>query len=377
MKIEVNITIIGGGVIGLSVAAELCKTEKDIFLIEKNESFGMETSARNSEVIHAGIYYPENSLKAKLCVKGNRYLYDICESKKIPFLKCGKIIAATSKEEEKKLYNIKELAEKNGVYDISFLSEKQIKEYEPQVKAVSALYSHSTGIIDSYKFMRFLKAEAQKNKVNFLFKTKVLRVEKLREGKYKVYITYPDGEKFSFISNKIINCAGLESDKIAASMGINITACNYKQYFWKGEYFSLNVKKDFIKRLIYPVPLANNAGLGIHATIDLKGRVRLGPNAIYLVDKDYDFTVNKSHKQNFFEAAKRYLPDIRYEDLEPEMAGIRPKLQKPEDKVRDFIINEESEKGLPNIVNLIGIESPGLTSSLAIAEYVKKLLNTL
>lgn len=170
-------------------------------------------------------------------------------------------------------------------------------------------------------------------------------------------------------------CAGLEADRIAEFMGIDIDAHNYRQYFWKGEYFRLkNIKPNFINRLIYPIPRPNNIGLGIHATVDLGKGIKLGPNATYIKERYYDFTVNKSVQRSFYEAAKLFLRFIRYNDLSPDMAGIRPKLQQPGDKAKDFVIKEESEKDLPGVVNLIGIESPGLTASMAIAKYISKML---
>jgi len=372
--IETNTVIAGAGVIGLAIAARLCKTEKDIFVIEKNPSFGQETSSRNSEVIHAGIYYPENSLKARMCVKGRLLLYELCENKKIPFLKCGKIIVACSENDEEQLNIIKNKALANGVDNLSYLTKKEIKNYEPNVEARTALYSPSTGIIDSHRLMRFFFGFAKKRPGEFVFNTEIVRVEKLSGGNYKVFIIYSDGKKFSFLTKRFINCAGLEADKIAETVGIDIDACHYRQYFWKGEYFHLNTKPDFINRLVYPVPDPNNEGLGIHTTIDLSGRVRLGPNALYMPEREYDFTIEKRNRQIFCEAVKKYLPAVSFDDLSPDMAGIRPKLQKPGDKVADFVISEESYKGFPAMVNLVGIESPGLTSCMAIAEYVEKLL---
>ncbi len=172
----------------------------------------------------------------------------------------------------------------------------------------------------------------------------------------------------------MINCAGHGADKIAESMGIDIDMAGYRQYFWKGEYFSVNTPPFPVKRLIYPVPLPNTTGLGIHATIDISGRLKLGPNATYLPDKKIDYSVNASEREKFYQSAERFLPFIKKEDLTPDMAGVRPKLQKPGDAVRDFIIQEESDKGLPGIINLVGIESPGLTSCIAISKYVNGLV---
>ncbi|WP_419663523.1 FAD-dependent oxidoreductase [Desulfosarcina variabilis str. Montpellier] len=367
-------TIIGAGVVGLAVAAELSKIHNDILLIDKNPSFGQETSSRNSEVIHAGIYYAKDSKKARFCVEGNRLLYQLCEESRIPHRRCGKVIVATDPDEEEILESIAEKARDNGAVPLERLSSQQIKALEPNVKAFAALLSPSTGIIDSHRLMRRYLSEAKKNGAQFVTQTMVSRIEKRDRGDYRIHVTYPDGDTDRFNSHWVINCAGLEADTIAASMGIDIDACGYRLHYWKGEYFSLDVPHGYIRRLVYPVPQVNHVGLGVHATIDLSDRIKLGPNAIYLPDRTLEYGVDNSVRRSFFEAAVRYLPDINIEQLNPEMAGIRPKLQKPGDSVRDFIIEEESAKGLAGVVNLIGIESPGLTACLAIAKYVRALV---
>ncbi len=368
---EIETTIIGAGIIGLAIAAELSEAHKDIFVLERNETFGLETSSRNSEVIHAGIYYPEGSLKARLCVEGNRLLYDICRARNIPFRRCGKMIVAVDEQEEEKLEEILARAKANGIEDIQRLSRRDIRQMEPQVHAVAGLHSPSTGIIDSRRLMRHFVAKAKRNRVNFVYHAKVERIDKLDEGRYDVHGAYPDGETFSFATRHLINCGGLESDILATSMGIDIAASGYEQHFWKGRYFSVDVGPEFIHRLVYPVPQPANVGLGIHATIDVRGRMRLGPDAEHLPDRSYDYTVDRSEQRAFFESVRRFLPSIRYEDMNPEMAGIRPKLQRPGDDVKDFVIQEETEKGFPGVVNLVGIESPGLTSCMAIAKAVR------
>ena len=371
---EIETTIIGAGVIGLAVAAEISQDSNEVFVLEKHPKFGQETSSRNSEVIHAGIYYPIDSLKARLSVEGNPLLYELCKDKKIPHRNCGKLIVATNVEEENQLESILAKARNNGVDDIRPVSQKQIKKMEPEVHAISGLYSPSTGIIDSHKLMAYFESQAKNNGVQLVYKTQVERVEKISEGKYELLITNPDGEQFTYTTRHLINCAGLEADRIVASLGIDILTQGYQQYFWKGEYFSVSARVNAINTLVYPVPLPNNVGLGTHATIDLNGQIKLGPNATFLPVRNYDYTVDPSGKKAFFESARQFLPFIQFEDLNPAMVGIRPKLQKPGDAVRDFIISEESKKGLPGVVNLLGIESPGLTASLAIAKYVRNCL---
>lgn len=371
---EITTTIIGAGVVGLAVAAELSRTRKGVLILERNQTFGQETSSRNSEVVHAGIYYARDSLKAKLCVEGNRLLYRLCDQHRIPHRRCGKLIVATEKDEEAILATIQGHARDNGVEPLEMLSARQIKALEPNVKACAALFSSSTGIVHSHRLMRHYAARANKNGAQFVPHTTVSRVEKQDDGRYRVHVVYPDGQTDTFASRGIVNCAGLESDRIAASLGIDIDACGYRLHYWKGEYFSLDVPQGFIRHLVYPVPQANHVGLGVHATIDLSDRVKLGPNATYLPDRTLDYSVNPQARQSFYEAACRYLPGIAIDQLHPEMTGIRPKLQMPGDPARDFIITEESSKGFPGVINLIGIESPGLTASPAIARHVAALV---
>ena len=326
---DITTTIIGAGVVGLAVAAELSDTRKGIVLLERNPAFGRETSSRNSEVIHAGIYYANGSRKARFCVEGNRLLYRLCQRRRIPHRRCGKLIVATEKDEEGILATIQAHARENGVEDLEMLSARQARAMEPNVKACAALFSPSTGIVHSHRLMRHYTALANKNGARFVPHTMVSRVEKQGDGRYRVHVVYPDGQTDSFSSRWVINCAGLESDRIAESMGIDIDRCGYRLHYWKGEYFRLDVPPGYLRRLVYPVPQANHVGLGIHATIDLGDRVKLGPNATYLPDREIDYSVDPSARHAFFEAASRYLPGIGVDQLHPEMTGIRPKLQRP------------------------------------------------
>jgi L-2-hydroxyglutarate oxidase LhgO len=343
-------------------------------VIERNESFGRETSSRNSEVIHAGIYYPAGSLKAKLCVQGREMLYQRLAKTRIPHRRCGKLLVATSVAEAEQIEAIVQRAAANGVEDLEPLSGERARAMEPQVKAVAALLSPSTGIIDSHRLMRHLFSQTRRSGGEIVYQTKVERIIPRSGGGFDLVVRYPDGEEDTFFSRRVVNCAGLGADRLAASAGIDIDACGYRQHFWKGEYFSCQAPEGFIKRLVYPVPLPDTVGLGIHATVDLAGRIKFGPDATYLPDGELDYQVDAGRRDEFHRAAVRYLPALEPEWLQPEMAGIRPKLQKPGDGVKDFIINEESGRGLPGLVNCIGIESPGLTSCLAIADHVADLL---
>ncbi len=371
---RVDIVVIGAGVVGLAITAELSKRfgESSILLMEKEKSFGQETSSRNSEVIHSGIYYPTGSLKADLCVEGNKMLYQFCEEWKIPHQRIGKLIIARNDEEVPALHAFIEKGRENGVMDLEFLDEKQVNEMEPNVKAVAAIFSPSTGIVDSHQLMNRLEILAKKRKALLAYGHEVVGIE-ASNGEYIISYATLSGVEGKVKCRWIINSAGLGSDKIAEYMGIDINKENYRLYPCKGEYFSVkSSKSQMISRLVYPPPLKNLKGLGIHVTKSMDGNVRLGPNAFYVEELDYD--VDPDHLESFYKAAREYLPFLEEDDIGPDMAGVRPKLQGPNDSVRDFVINYEGERGLEGVINLIGIESPGLTSSLSIANYVGDMM---
>ena len=369
---DTEITIIGAGIIGLAIAAKLSVQSDSLFVIEKHKMFGQESSSRNSEVVHSGIYYPRGSLKAILCVKGREKLYDYCETHEIAYNKCGKLIVATIPEEARQLIPILSEAHANGVTDALLVNRDRIQDLEPYIEAEQGIFFPSTGIVDSHSLMKSLESEAIRNGGNFVYNAEVFGVKRIEAG-YEILMRDADGKKFTFTSAKVINSAGLSAGKITQSTGI--TDPNYRVYFWKGEYFSVgNGKHKFINRLIYPVPEKNRVGLGIHTTIDFDGRVKLGPNALFLERNEPEYSVDPEHAIQFYQAVQKFLPFLEPDDLYPDQAGVRPKLQKPGESIRDFIIVEESEKNFPGFVNLIGIESPGLTASLAIADYVSSLI---
>ncbi len=365
---KVQITIIGAGVIGLSIARELSLSNRNIIIIEKNFRFGQETSARNSEVIHSGIYYPQDSLKAKLCLEGKYLLYEFCKKYNIPNKNIGKLIVGTNDDEIKQLEQLFKQGRKNGVMDLEMLSQKQIKEIEPQITAKSAIYSPLSGIIDSHYFMNCLMTQAKDRGVDIIYNTEVKGVEKDKQ-EYKITVCNTQGEQYNFKTEILINCAGLGCDRIAEMVGINIEKENYKLKYCKGDYFRLK-NKNMVKKLIYPVPETTH--LGIHITPDMQGEIRLGPDATY-TDK-IEYSVDEGKREIFFESVKKFLPKVKRDDLYPDTAGIRPKLQGEKDTFRDFIILNEKEKGYPNFINLIGIDSPGLTCAMSIARYVKELI---
>lgn len=372
MKMDARITIIGAGVVGLAIAEKVSEHFSDVFLIEKHPTFGQETSSRNSEVIHAGIYYPRGSLKSKLCLEGKKLLYDYCNRFEVPFKRCGKLIVATSPDEISILDNIRNTAVGNGVDDLIMLDKSQIAEMEPSVSALKAIFSPSTGIVDSHSLMKRYETNTINNSGQIVYGSEVTGIRKIPEG-YEINLLDSDKNNYTFTSNVVINSAGLTSDQISKMAGVADESL--KILFCKGEYFRLNPPKNrLISRLVYPVPVHNLEGIGIHVTIDMGGGVKLGPDVTYLESNNYDYTVTASKQESFFKSARKFLPFLEYSDLSPEMAGIRPKIQKPGEPVRDFYIKEEADRGNPGFINLIGIESPGLTSSLSIANFVSKLI---
>jgi L-2-hydroxyglutarate oxidase LhgO len=358
-----DITIIGAGVVGLAIADELSRHFKGILLLEKNESQGQETSSRNSEVIHAGIYYPAGSLKASLCLEGKKLLYDACEKQGIPHRRIGKLIVAASPAEEEALWALQGKAEANGVDDLLRLSDKVIRSLEPSVFATSGLLSPSTGIIDSHSLMRSLLVGATDNGVTAVFRSCLTAVQ-FDGDRYDLEI---NGGEYRVASRVVVNSAGLQSDRVAAMAGIDLDREQYRLKPCKGSYFSMSPSPG-LRHLVYPVPAPKHEGLGVHATIDLGGRVRFGPDVEYVDSIDY--RVDEGKRDAFYESILKYLPGISRESLSPDMCGIRPKLQGPGEEIRDFVIQEESRLGLPRWVNLIGIESPGLTACFAIAGHV-------
>ena len=373
---DYQIAIIGAGAVGLAIAAELSKYYKDIVCIEKHTHFGNGASSRNSEVIHAGIYYADNSLKAKLCVEGNSLIYEWCHKYNVPHQKTGKLIIATSTNELEHLHDIHQQGRRNGLDNLQLISKSQINQLEPNIYAIEAINSITTGIIDSHQFMQSLENYGYNNSVTYSYNSEIIGIEKIQNG-YELTLL-SENETFKISSEIVVNAAGLYADKIAELSGINIAENHYTQYFARGHYFRLSGKyHNFVKKLIYPVPERNWTGIGIHITKDLNGYLKLGPDVEYLPDNIEDYSFNYDRLPEFYESAKRYIPTLAIEDLTPDQTGIRGKLQRQGEPFRDFIIKEESSLNLPNFINLIGIESPGLTSALAIARYVKKIIEAL
>ena len=367
---KVDIVIIGAGVVGLAIGAALADKDKEMYILEKEEVYGQGTSSRNSEVIHAGIYYPSGSLKAELCVKANPMLYEICEKYNVPYKKCGKLIVGNGEVEVAQLDGILKHAKSIGARDLEMIDADRIKELKPNVKADQAILSPSTGIVDAHGLMDHYHREARRKAGSdpVVLDTEVIGIQQSKDG-YIVKMN-SGGEPFEIEAGMVINSAGLYADKIAEMAGIDIDEAGYRIHWCKGEYFSLTGKPP-AQMLVYPPPPKDVASLGIHSVPDLTGRLKFGPNAFYVDEIDYKV---ESEKEPFWRDIFKYFPTVKLGDLNPDMSGIRAKLQGPGDPVRDFVIRHEEDKGLPGFFNLVGIESPGLTSSPAIAEMVEKMV---
>ncbi|MBI4330922.1 MAG: NAD(P)/FAD-dependent oxidoreductase [Chloroflexi bacterium] len=373
--IEADIVVAGAGVVGLAVAARLASPSRRLLLIEKNPSFGQETSSRHSGVIHGGLYYREDCLKTRLCVRGREMLYETCQKHGVPFRKCGKLVVASSPGEKKQLETLCQQGIRNGVTGLEILSQKEFQRLEPCVAGVGALMSPETGIIDSHALMGLFLRQARGNGATPAFRTEVTGIER-QNSRYRVVVRQADGSQFTFNTRIFVNCCGLYSDRVAGLAGIDIGKAGYRLHYCKGDYFSLSREKSrLVKMLVYPVPEPSGAGLGIHLTPDLEERVRLGPDAHYVSSVSYE--VDPAEKEAFWKSARLLLPEIGLEDLEPESSGIRPKLQGPGDGFRDFVIHHEADRGFPGVISLVGIESPGLTSCMAIAEMVAGMVREL
>jgi L-2-hydroxyglutarate oxidase LhgO len=370
---DVETLVVGAGVVGLAISRALAFSGKSVWVIEAESQFGAHTSSRNSEVIHAGLYYSTESLKASLCVKGRKQLYRYCVEKQIPFKQCGKLIVATQPDQLGALQTIEAQAVNNGVEDICWLNAKQVAERTPALKAEAGLWSGSTGILDSHAFMQHLLWDAEAHGAQVVFNTRVLSGEIL-EGKFLLHLETSSGsspsETFSVRCKRLVNAAGLNAVDLASSLKGFSERYLPKIYFAKGNYFSLSIPCPF-QHLIYPIP--EEGGLGVHLTLDLDGRGRFGPDVEWLTTKHNginDYLVNESKIKKFEQAIRHYWLDLPSDVLQPDYAGIRPKLSGPGEAAADFMIQDESVHGISGLINLLGIESPGLTAAMAIADEV-------
>jgi L-2-hydroxyglutarate oxidase LhgO len=369
--------LLGAGVVGLAVARALARAGHEVIVLERHPRPGMETSSRNSEVIHAGIYYPPGSLKARLCVAGNRDLYRWCETRHVPHRRIGKYIVATSAEEEPELDRLLARAQENGVMSLRHVSSAELAREEPDVRATAALWSPDTGIVDSHTLIASLEADARDAGCTFAYGHTFLEAAPAAGGGYEVRTRDPAGNELVLHADLVVNCAGLEADRIAEGMGIDIDGAGYRQTFIKGNYFRLTEQSPLrLRHLIYPVPNPALTGLGVHVTLDLAGGVRFGPDTELLAGRLLDYAVSPERATLFADRASRYLPTLDANDLRPDQSGIRPRRVLPTGQVPDFVIAEESARGLPGWINLIGMESPGLTCCLGIGEVVAGLVGS-
>lgn len=372
-RADFDTAVIGAGAVGLAAAATLAGSGRSVVIFETRDAIAQLGTSRNSEVIHAGIYYPKSTLKAVLCRRGAELLYRRCAERGIDHRRTGKLIVATHDDEIAKLETLLESALENGVPEISMIDGAQLRRLEPAVAGVAALHSPTTGIVDAHGLSTSYLAEAEEHGASLLVRHSVVALE--REGAlWRVVVRVAeDKDEQSLRCREIVNAAGLDSDAIAAMAGIDIDREGYRIRPCKGEYYALAPQARVeLNQLIYPIGNASGAGLGVHATLDLGGRIRFGPNAFYVSQIDY--AVDPGRAEEFAEAIRAYLPQIRSEWLTPDFAGVRTKLAGPGEGFRDFVIAEESDAGLAGLVNCIGIESPGLTASGAIAERVLALL---
>ncbi|MBN1127731.1 MAG: NAD(P)/FAD-dependent oxidoreductase [Chitinispirillaceae bacterium] len=368
---NVETVIIGAGVVGLAIARALSCRGLEVVVVERHDAFGRETSSRNSEVIHAGFYYPPQSLKARLCVEGNRLLYDFCAANGVQHRKCGKLVVARNHDEENKIRRLFDQGMANGVSGLELCAPDRIQSLEPAISGTLGLWSPTTGIFDTHAFMKRLEQQSLEAGATIAYHCELSGIMKSAGG-YVVSVIDADGSLMTLATQRVINAAGLSADGIAAMAGIDVDAAGYQIRYCKGEYFSVSSRhKNRLHHLVYPAPTP--ISLGVHAVLGLEGTLRLGPNAFFVDTIDYD--VDPSHCLDFYADAKTLLPFLDESDLTPDMSGIRPKLVRDNGSFPDFIIRDEASRGLPGLINLIGIESPGLTSSLAIARYVESIID--
>ncbi|WP_420428640.1 NAD(P)/FAD-dependent oxidoreductase [Kordiimonas sp.] len=359
---QVECIVIGAGVVGIAVARQLAEQGREVLLLDGESSFGTQTSSRNSEVIHAGIYYPENSLKAYHCVRGRDALYQYCKDRGVPFRQCGKLIVATSEVQRPVLEQLIAHAKAVGVHDLALLSAADVHDLEPAANAIAGILSPSTGIIDSHSFMLTMIGEFESLGGTVAYQTPVLSGH-AADGLITLNTGGPDA--FSIAAKTVVICCGLGATHLAATIRGLPAHLVPTLYYAKGNYFTYQGKVPF-SHLIYPVP--EPGGLGIHLTLDLANQARFGPDVEWM--EEPDFEVNASRQTAFHEAICHYWPDAEKDRLTPSFAGIRPKITAPGDPAGDFVISGPADHGVQGLYNLFGIESPGLTSSLSLANTI-------
>jgi L-2-hydroxyglutarate oxidase LhgO len=362
---SVDCVVVGAGVVGLAVARALARSGREVIILEAAEAIGTETSSRNSEVIHAGIYYPAGSLMARFCVAGKHMLYAYCREKGVPFSNCGKLIVATSAEEDGMLASIEARAAANGVGDMQFLSAAEARALEPNLFCTSALLSPSTGIVDSHGFMLALQGDAEDAGAMVAFHAPLTSGRVVPGG---VEIEVGGAEPMALRCRLLVNSAGLHAPALARRIEGMPEDRVPPAYYAKGNYFTLSGRSPF-SRLIYPVPVPG--GLGVHLTVDMGGQAKFGPDVEWVDQIDY--TVHPERAASFYAAVRRYWPGLKDGAIQPGYAGIRPKIVPPSVAKQDFVVQGPQTHGVPGLIHLFGIESPGLTAALALAEHVTEI----
>ncbi len=361
----VDCVVVGAGVVGLAVARSLALCGREVLVLESAAAIGTGTSSRNSEVIHAGIYYPAGSLKASLCVRGRDLLYAYCEARGVGYRRCGKLIVATSAEQVAELGRIAGRARANGVGELELLSAQQAFDLEPALTCEAALLSPQTGIVDSHALMLALQGELEAHGGIVALNSALAHILPTKDA---IEIETSDGTRLC--TRTLINAAGLNAVALANRCSGIDTGHLPQAFFAKGNYFSLAGRSPF-SRLVYPVPEAG--GLGVHLTLDLGGQAKFGPDVEWVLSPE-DLSVSPARGERFYAEVRKYWPALRDGSLQPAYAGVRPKISGPGEPAADFMIAGPQSHGVPGLVNLLGIESPGLTASLAIGEYVAALL---
>lgn len=363
----IDAVVVGAGVVGLATARRLALAGLETLVIEAEDAIGTGTSSRNSEVIHAALYYPTGSIKAVACLAGKRLLYRYCEARGVTARRCGKLMVATSEDQLPKLQAIWDQAERNGVEDMHWLSAEQARALEPEVSCIKAFLSASTGIVDSHGYMLALQGDLENAGGMVAFSSPVTTARIEADG----IVLTTGGEAAAEIKARIlVNAAGHFAPKLAGLMQGFPSEHVPQQWYAKGNYFSLLGRQPF-SRLVYPMP--DTAGLGVHATVDLQGRTRFGPD-VQWVESEHDLVVDPARSESFYAAIRAYWPGLADGALTPDYAGVRPKLHGPGTPMPDFRIDGPEVHGVAGLVNLLGIESPGLTASLALAEMVASRL---
>ena len=365
---EIETIVIGAGVVGLAIARRLALAGHEVLVLEAADAIGTETSSRNSEVVHAGIYYPPGSLKARLCVDGKAMLYSYCGERGVPHKRLGKLIVATEEGQQARLAGIAEGARACGVDDLRLLTRAEALAMEPELSCIAALHSPSTGIVDSHALMLALQGDAEANGAQIAFRTRAVS-RKIKEAGVVLETCSAEGEGLTLKARLVVNAAGHGAVPLARALEGMPRAHIPGQFFARGCYFSMARKSPF-SRLVYPVPV--EGGLGVHLTLDMGGAARFGPDVEWIGGLDH--TVDPRRADAFYAEIRRYWPALGDGALQPAYSGVRPKISGPGEPAADFRIDGPRQHGVPGLVNLFGIESPGLTASLAIADHVCALL---